>query len=135
MDGIAIWCAVVLVSMVGAINDYQKEKQFRNINQQRDAIDVTVLRSGKEMTVPSYQIVVGDIMLVDTGDKLVADGLLVLGNDLIIDESSLTGESEPMMKDRVKDPFVWTGTQVSEGSGKFMVTAVGERSEWERPWP
>ena len=130
VDGIAIWCAVVLVSMVGAINNYQKEKQFRNINQQRDAIDVTVLRSGKEMTVRSYQIVVGDIMLVDTGDKLVADGLLVLGNDLIIDESSLTGESEPMMKDRAKNPFVWTGTQVSEGSGKFMVTAVGERSEW-----
>lgn len=130
VDGIAIWCAVVLVSMVGAINNYQKEKQFRNINQQRDAIDVTVLRSGKEMTVPSYQVVVGDMMLVDTGDKLVADGLLVLGNDLIIDESSLTGESEPMMKDRGKDPFVWTGTQVSEGSGKFVVTAVGERSEW-----
>lgn len=130
IDGIAIWCAVVLVSMVGATNNYQKEKQFRNINQQRDAIDVTVLRSGKEMTVPSYQIVVGDIMLVDTGDKLVADGLLVLGNDLIIDESSLTGESEPMLKDRAKDPFVWTGTQVSEGSGKFLVTAVGERSEW-----
>lgn len=130
IDGVAIWMAVIAVSLLGAVNNYQKERQFRNINQQRDAIDVTVFRSGKEMTVPSYQIVVGDIMLIDTGDKVVADGLIISCNELILDEASLTGESEPMKKDTMKEPFVWTGTQVSEGSGKFLVTAVGERSEW-----
>lgn len=130
LEGVAIWGAVFIVIGVGAMNDYQKDLQFRKLNAQKDIINVKVIRGHQQILVPNTEVVVGDVMLIDTGDKLVADGLLIDSQGLVIDEASLTGESEPIKKSRDGDPWCRSGTQVTEGSGKMLIVAVGINSEW-----
>ena len=72
------------------------------------------------------------MLLLDTGDKVVADGVMAGGHNLVIDEASLTGESDPIKKSRDEDPWCRSGTQVSEGSGRVLIVAVGPQSEWGR---
>lgn len=130
-EGIAIWVAVGVVSLVGAGNDYQKDLQFKKLNAAKDVYDVKVVRKGAEALVPNTAIVVGDVLMLDTGDKVIADALLIAGHGLVVDEASLTGESEPVRKSP-EDPWCRSGTQVTEGSGKALVLAVGTDSEWGR---
>jgi len=130
VEGIAIWVAVGVVALVGAGNDYQKDQQFRKLNEQKDIIDVTVIRGGKEGVVKNTALVVGDVLILNAGDKVTADGVVFISNDLVIDEASLTGESEPIKKKPDKNPWCRSGTQVTEGSGKVLIIAVGENSEW-----
>lgn len=112
VEGVAIWVAVILVSMVGSLNDYKKELQFRKLNAEKDAIMVKVLRDGKESVVGNHELVVGDVMVLDTGDKVVADGVEIDGHALVIDEASLTGESDPIKKTPDGDFWCRSGTQV-----------------------
>lgn len=130
IEGVAIWVAVLIVVCVGAGNDYQKDIQFRKLNAQKDIIEVKVVRSHQQMLVASTDIVVGDVLLLDTGDKIMADGILIQTQGLVVDEASLTGESDPIKKTREKDPWCRSGTQVSEGSGRILIVAVGLNSEW-----
>jgi P-type Ca2+ transporter type 2C len=113
IEGVAIWFAVIIVSMVGSVNDYQKELQFRKLNSQKDAISIKVIREGKEQLVPNTDVVVGDLMVLDTGDKVVADGVEIEGHGLTIDEASLTGESDPIKKLPDGDFWCRAGSQVS----------------------
>jgi Ca2+-transporting ATPase len=130
-EGVAIWVAVFVVSLVGAGNDWSKDRSFQKLNAQKDVIDVKVFRDGKESVVLSTELVVGDIVMVDTGDKIVADMHLVETFGLQTDESSLTGETEPVKKGNEEgDAWLRSGSQVSEGSGKAIVLAVGPNSEW-----
>ena len=101
---------------IGAGNDYQKEKQFKKLNAQRDAIYIKIIRGGHQILVLNSEIVVGDLMMLDAGDKLVADAIIIDTQDLIIDEASLTGESEPIKKSQDEDPWVRSGTQVRAAS-------------------
>ena len=78
---------------------------------------------------PALSCAAGDVLVLDTGDKVVADGYYIRGFDLIIDEASLTGEADPIKKNPDR-PWIRSGTQVTEGSGAILVTAVGENSEW-----
>jgi P-type Ca2+ transporter type 2C len=112
IEGVAIWVAVILVSMVGSVNDYQKELQFRKLNAEKDSINIKVIRDGKEQLVPNTDIVVGDVMVLDTGDKVVADGVEIEGHGLVIDEASLTGESDPIKKLPDGDFWIRSGSQV-----------------------
>ncbi|KAF8057240.1 ACA11 [Scenedesmus sp. PABB004] len=129
IEGIAIWVAIFLVTTVSALNDYQKDLQFRKLNAQKDVIQVKAVRGGATALLNNSDVVVGDLLLLDTGDKVVADGVVVDSFGLVLDEASLTGESDPIKKND-DDPWCRSGTQVSEGSGKILVTAVGEASEW-----
>lgn len=130
-EGVAIWVAVLVVSLVGAGNDWHKDKKFQSLNAQKDIIDVKVVRGGVEGLVKNTEVVVGDLVLLDTGDKVIADMYVIETHGLSIDESSLTGETEPIRKG-ASDGDCWarSGTQVSEGSGRAIVTAVGPHSEW-----
>lgn len=130
IDGVAIWVAVFVVAFVGATNDYQKDQQFRKLNAQKEVFDVTVIRDGKEGLIKNSELIVGDVLVLNTGDRVTADGLLFHNNDLVIDEASLTGESDTIKKKIDKDPFCRSGTQVTDGSGRILVIAVGEKSEW-----
>lgn len=112
VEGVAIWVAVILVSLVGSLNDYQKELQFRSLNAEKDAIMVKVIRDGKDILVGNHEVVVGDVMILDTGDKVVADGVEIDGHALVIDEASLTGESDPIKKTPDGDFWCRSGTQV-----------------------
>eukprot|EP00873_Tetraselmis_striata_P037774 jgi/Tetstr1/458038/TSEL_044546.t1 len=129
IEGVAVWAAVVLVCSVGASNDYSKELQFRKLNSKKDEIPITVVRDGVEKQVISTELLVGDVVIFDVGDKVVADCVLISGNDPKMDEASLTGETEPIDKDD-NTPYCRSGTQVVEGNGKMLVIAVGRHSEW-----
>uniref|UniRef100_A0A8C9CZY0 Calcium-transporting ATPase n=1 Tax=Phocoena sinus TaxID=42100 RepID=A0A8C9CZY0_PHOSS len=130
IEGAAILLSVICVVLVTAFNDWSKEKQFRGLQSRIEQEQkFTVIRNGQLLQVPVAALVVGDIAQVKYGDLLPADGVLIQGNDLKIDESSLTGESDHVRKSADKDPMLLSGTHVMEGSGRMVVTAVGVNSQ------
>ncbi|XP_061495573.1 plasma membrane calcium-transporting ATPase 1 isoform X2 [Rhineura floridana] len=130
IEGAAILLSVVCVVLVTAFNDWSKEKQFRGLQSRIEQEQkFTVIRAGQVIQIPIADIVVGDIAQVKYGDLLPADGVLIQGNDLKIDESSLTGESDHVKKMLDRDPMLLSGTHVMEGSGRIVVTAVGINSQ------
>ncbi|XP_035257987.1 plasma membrane calcium-transporting ATPase 1-like isoform X5 [Anguilla anguilla] len=130
IEGAAILLSVVCVVLVTAFNDWSKEKQFRGLQSRIEQEQrFTVVRAGQVIQIPVADIVVGDVAQIKYGDLLPADGVLIQGNDLKIDESSLTGESDHVKKVLDKDPMLLSGTHVMEGSGKMVVTAVGVNSQ------
>jgi Ca2+ transporting ATPase len=130
IEGAAIIIAVLVVVLVTAFNDWTKERQFRGL-QSKIALDqkFNVIRDNTVKQIPIKDIVVGDICQIKYGDLLPADGVVVQSNDLKIDESSLTGESDLIKKHELKDPFLLSSTHIMEGSGKMLVLAVGEHSQ------
>jgi len=130
IEGVAILVAVFVVVFVTAFNDWRKEKQFRGLqNKIEHEHKFAVIRTGEVIQLPVSDICVGDICQVKYGDLLPADGILIQSNDLKVDESSLTGESDHVKKGDVIDPMLLSGTHVMEGSGKMVVAAVGVNSQ------
>lgn len=80
MEGVAVLVAVLIVAFVTAGNDYSKEKQFRSLNDAKNDIRVKVVRGGDEHQVSTYDIVVGDIVVLESGDKIPADGIFIAGH-------------------------------------------------------
>ncbi|XP_072074012.1 calcium-transporting ATPase 8, plasma membrane-type-like [Arachis hypogaea] len=122
-DGGSIAFAVILVIVVTAISDYKQSLQFRNLNEEKRNIHLEVIRGGRRIEI-SIEIVVGDVIPLNIGNQVPADGILITGHSLAIDESSMTGESKIVHKDS-KDPFLMSGCKVADGSGTMLVTGVG----------
>ncbi|XP_006002568.1 plasma membrane calcium-transporting ATPase 3b isoform X1 [Latimeria chalumnae] len=130
IEGAAILLSVICVVLVTAFNDWSKEKQFRGLQSRIEQEQkFTVIRNSQVIQIPVAELVVGDIAQIKYGDLLPADGVLIQGNDLKVDESSLTGESDHVRKSVGKDPMLLSGTHVMEGSGRMVVTAVGVNSQ------
>nr|XP_033776990.1 plasma membrane calcium-transporting ATPase 3 isoform X2 [Geotrypetes seraphini] len=130
IEGAAILLSVVCVVLVTAFNDWSKEKQFRGLQSRIEQEQrFCVIRNAQVIQIPVADLLVGDIAQIKYGDLLPADGVLIQGNDLKIDESSLTGESDHVRKSVEKDPMLLSGTHVMEGSGRMVVTAVGVNSQ------
>ncbi|XP_068585031.1 plasma membrane calcium-transporting ATPase 1-like [Cebidichthys violaceus] len=130
IEGAAILLSVVCVVLVTAFNDWSKEKQFRGLQSRIEQEQkFSVVRGGQVIQIKVSELVVGDIAQVTYGDLLPADGVLIQSNDLKIDESPMTGESDHVKKSVDKDIVLLSGTHVMEGSGKMLVTAVGENSQ------
>ncbi|CAJ0602106.1 unnamed protein product [Cylicocyclus nassatus] len=130
IEGVAILLCVVVVVLVTAINDYSKERQFRSLQEKIETGQkFSVIRDGEAIDIPVSDLVVGDIARVKYGDLLPADGFLLQSNDLKVDESSLTGESDHIAKSPETDPVLLSGTYAMEGSGKMVLTAVGVNSQ------
>ncbi|XP_065351522.1 plasma membrane calcium-transporting ATPase 2 isoform X2 [Cloeon dipterum] len=130
IEGLAILISVIVVVIVTAFNDYTKERQFRGLQSQIEGEHkFSVIRGGEVKQIFVGDIVVGDICQVKYGDLLPADGVVIQSNDLKVDESSLTGESDHVKKGDKSDPMLLSGTHVMEGSGKMLVTAVGVNSQ------
>ncbi|KAM5146588.1 plasma membrane calcium-transporting ATPase 3 isoform 3-T3 [Mantella aurantiaca] len=130
IEGAAILLSVICVVWVTAFNDWSKEKQFRGLQSRIEQEQrFSVIRNGQVIQIPVAELIVGDIAQIKYGDLLPADGVLIQGNDLKIDESSLTGESDHVRKSVEKDPMLLSGTHVMEGSGRMVVTAVGVNSQ------
>jgi magnesium-transporting ATPase (P-type) len=110
IEGAAIIVAVIVVVLVTAFNDWTKERQFRGL-QSKIELDqkFNVVRNSIVKQIPIKDIVVGDICQVKYGDLLPADGVVVQSNDLKVDESSLTGESDLIKKHESRDPFLLSG--------------------------
>ncbi|KAK9158607.1 hypothetical protein Scep_005181 [Stephania cephalantha] len=128
-DGLGIILSIFLVVIVTAVSDYKQSLQFRDLDREKKKIFVHVTRDGCRQKVSIYDLVVGDIVHLSIGDQVPADGIFVSGYCLSIDESSLSGESEPVDVSQEK-PFLLAGTKVQDGSGKMLVTSVGMRTEW-----
>ncbi|XP_041429098.1 plasma membrane calcium-transporting ATPase 3 isoform X1 [Xenopus laevis] len=130
IEGAAILLSVICVVLVTAFNDWSKEKQFRGLQSRIEQEQrFSVIRNAQVVQIPVAELIVGDIAQIKYGDLLPADGVLIQGNDLKIDESSLTGESDHVRKSVEKDPMLLSGTHVMEGSGRMVVTAIGVNSQ------
>ncbi|KAJ8608607.1 hypothetical protein MRB53_039574 [Persea americana] len=145
VEGVAIIVAILIVVIVGAINDWQKERQFVKLNKKKEDRNVKVVRSGVTQEISVHDLLVGDILLVEPGDILAVDGILIAGHGVRCDESSATGESDLLKKSagdevyrameenqslRKMDPFMISGAKVTEGVGRMLVIATGIHSSY-----
>jgi magnesium-transporting ATPase (P-type) len=131
MDGACIILACLLVGVITAWNEQAKEAQFRGLQKHLDDCAVTVKRNGEIVRCQAEDVMVGDLVMLETGARVPADGLFLKGSELRCDESALTGEPMEVAKDD-DHPFISSGAMVTNGSCVFLVTAVGARSEWGR---
>ena len=129
-EGTSIGVAVFLVIAVTATSDYRQGLQFRNLNKEKENIQLSVLRAGQRQTVSIFDLVVGDIVPLSIGGQVPADGVVVEAHSLSIDESAMTGESLPVKKDKLSKPFLLSGCKVHDGQGVMLVTGVGLNTEW-----
>ncbi|XP_031112702.1 putative calcium-transporting ATPase 13, plasma membrane-type [Ipomoea triloba] len=129
-DGGSIFVAVFLVISVSAISDFRQSRQFEKLSKISSNIQVEVVRSGRRKYISIFEVVVGDLVWLKTGDQIPADGLLVEGHSLQVDESSMTGESDYVEVNHNQNPFLISGTKVVDGYGKMLVTSVGMNTAW-----
>ena len=130
-DGVAIIAAILVCLNVSAVNDLQKDRQFRVLNAENNRKQVTVVRDGEKQLISIDDLVAGDIVQVTAGDTVPADGIFLSGSKVKMDESKLTGESDQIEKGE-KNPFVVSSTECHEGSLMMLVTAVGPNSVFGR---
>eukprot|EP01116_Phalansterium_solitarium_P021866 TRINITY_DN6997_c0_g1_i2.p1 TRINITY_DN6997_c0_g1~~TRINITY_DN6997_c0_g1_i2.p1 ORF type:complete len:1194 (-),score=489.40 TRINITY_DN6997_c0_g1_i2:187-3768(-) len=129
IEGVAIIVAVLIVSFVGSINNYSKEIKFQALNSVKNDRTIKVIRANAQATVSINDIQAGDVVQLDTGDYIPADGVFIDGHGLAIDEAAMTGESESVKKNP-NAPYLISGCMVSDGSGRMLVTGIGMNSEW-----
>ncbi|GAB4821345.1 hypothetical protein N2152v2_008391 [Parachlorella kessleri] len=129
IEGASILASVVVVVMVTAVNNYQKERQFRELQEVHRDVKVRAIRDGRERRMSVFDVLVGDLLLVETGDILPVDGVLVEGSDIKVDESHLTGESDDVDKSPEAAQSLLSGSRVLSGFGRMLVTAVGPNSQ------
>ncbi|ORX97019.1 hypothetical protein BCR34DRAFT_607443 [Clohesyomyces aquaticus] len=145
VEGLAICIAIIIVVLVTAMNDWQKEKAFVRLNAKKEEREIKVTRSGKEIIISVYDVLAGDLIHLEPGDVVPVDGVFVDGHNIKCDESSATGESDAIRKvpgDAVMkaldagqstkglDPFIISGSKVLEGVGTYMATSVGVHSSF-----
>jgi len=138
-DGIGIFVAVLLATTIAVIQEGKSDKAFEKLSQQSEDINVKVLRDGSINYVPKSEITVGDIIHLEVGDKVPADGRIIQSLQFKTDESMLTGEAEAVSKifDAIKNDvplaerknLVYSGTLVVEGRATVVITSVGDNTE------
>ncbi len=135
-EGLAVMVAVILATGVAFLSEYKSDKEFELLNAQKESLRAKVLRGGEVHTVPMDEVVVGDFVILEMGDEIPADGRLIKANELYIDQSLMTGESEPVRKlagaedESAEGPdhpnCLYRGTQVVDGAGQMVVAEVGD---------
>ncbi|GFP97986.1 calcium-transporting ATPase 12 plasma membrane-type [Phtheirospermum japonicum] len=118
-EGGSIFVAVFLV-----------ERQFDKLSKISDDIKVDVVRAGRRQKVSIFDVVVGDVVFLTIGDQVPADGLFVDGHSFLVDESSMTGESDHVEVNLVKNPFLLSGSKIADGWSRMLVTSVGKDTAW-----
>jgi len=126
-EGVAILVSVIIVLNVSAINDIQKDKQFRELDKKNSQRMTKVLRNGVIQELMVDFLLVGDIVKLGAGDMTPADGLYLQGSNVEMDESSLTGESD-MMKKNERFPCLISGSTMNSGECLMLVIGVGPNS-------
>ena len=135
METIGIFVAVFLATTVGFYFERDAAKKFDVLTALGEEQPVKVRRNGKVMEIPRHDVVVGDVVLIEVGDEVPADGKLIVCNDLQINESTLTGEplTEKSLEDGGDGAYprnvILRSTMVMNGRGEFVVTAVGDATE------
>ncbi|OAD66839.1 hypothetical protein PHYBLDRAFT_96141, partial [Phycomyces blakesleeanus NRRL 1555(-)] len=146
VEGVAIMVAIIIVVSVGSANDYQKEKQFRKLNAKKEDRFVKATREKNTLLISVHDIQVGDVLHLEPGDIVAADGIFIEGHNLRCDESAATGESDALkpttattenknpgtQHKSLPDPFIISGSKVLEGVCTYLVTSVGVHSYYGR---
>lgn len=122
-ETMGIVVAIFLASFISAISEYGSEKAFEKLNSENSQILVKVKRNSKKMTINMDDLVVGDIVYLESGDKIPADGIIVAG-EISVDESALTGESKEKYKN-INNNEIFMGSIVTEKNAVMEVTRVG----------
>ncbi len=141
LECVGIFAAISLSVVITIITEGKSAKAFEALNRINEDTLIKVLRNGEAQLVTQKDIVVGDIIMAETGDKIVADGRLLDSNDLSVDESALTGESLPVKKNAdfvcsettpvaERANMLYSGCFVSAGNGRMLVTGVGNDTEF-----
>lgn len=142
LECLGIFIAIALSVSITVIMEGRSAKAFEALSQMGEDIQVKVIRDGEIQLIAQKDLVVGDILYVETGNKLPADGRLLESTDLMSDESALTGESMPVKKDAAavfeteKTPvaertnLLYSGCFITGGNGRMVVTAVGDHTEF-----
>jgi Ca2+ transporting ATPase len=133
LEGVSIILAVLIITVVTSGNNYMKEKQFRKLNEVASRKNVNVVRAGNVVNTSVFELMVGDIVQIETGEIISVDGLVVKANRLSLDESAMTGETNALKKEPFefnsnRNCFLTSGTKVVEGTGQMMVLAVGKNT-------
>ena len=130
-ETVGIVIAIFLASFISTISEYGSEKAFIKLQSEAEAIKVKVRRDGKTLLIDINDVVVGDIILLENGDRIVADGVLIKG-EVSVDESSITGESKEIYKKAFinginpsDDNELLRGSVIYHGIGEMVVTKVG----------
>ena len=144
IDGLSIIVAIIVVVSVGSFTNYKKEQKFHELNDvQNGQTKYNIIRNGIPSSIVADDLLVGDLIKINYGEILPADILMVEGNGIKIDESSLTGESDAMNKkpfekcleeleqgnSKPSSNILLSGTNVIEGAGAGIVIAIGEHSQ------
>lgn len=141
LECVGIFAAIALSVVITIITEGKSAKAFEALNKINEDTLIKVIRNGEPQLITQKEIVVGDIIMIETGDKIVADGRLFSSNDLFVDESALTGESLPVKKDAEfvcqkstpvaeRANMLYSGCFVSAGNGQMLVTGVGNDTEF-----
>ncbi|KAI9654616.1 MAG: hypothetical protein M1829_000902 [Trizodia sp. TS-e1964] len=155
VEGVAILVAIVIIVLASSVNDWEKERQFAKLNKRQLDRTVKVIRSAISQVIPVSDVLVGDVVHLEPGDVVPADGIFIDGYNVRCDESTTTGETHLVHKhpgeevfraiaiqagekeprqgeadaSQIKlDPFIFSGSKVAEGLGTFLVTATGVNS-------
>ena len=131
IEGIAILTSVLLVASITASQEHDKETKFQELNATNDDITIAVIRNGIDpCIIKSSDLVVGDIVKLESGDEVPADGIYIKGTDVKVDESALNGESEEVHKNTQSgNEFLYSSTRLTSGMCTMLVLSVGEKSE------
>ncbi|KAJ4146852.1 hypothetical protein LMH87_001411 [Akanthomyces muscarius] len=142
VDGVTVVVAILVIVFASAATDWQKNHKFEKLNQRKLQRDVAVMRQGRIQHVSVYDVMVGDVLHVEAGEVLAADGVLIQGSGLHVDESSVSGETELVHKTLANDhdpihathadPFLFSGTTICRGVSQYLVTSVGANSTYGR---
>jgi Ca2+-transporting ATPase len=127
LDTIGIIVAIILSTGIAFFNEFRSSREFDVLNAHRDDVAIKVIRDGHPASVPSRDIVIGDLILLEAGDALPADGWVIAADAFFSDESAFTGESEPVGKD-IGDR-VLKGAFITAGKGRMIAAAVGDSAE------
>ncbi|PRQ36149.1 putative calcium-transporting ATPase [Rosa chinensis] len=129
-DGGSIFLAVILVISVSAISNYRQQREFDKLSKVGSNHQIEAVRNGERVQISIFKIVVGDVICLKIGDQVPADGLLLKGYSLEVDESSMTGESDHVEINQSQNPFLFSGTKVVNGHAQMLVTSVGMNTTW-----
>ncbi|KAK3414940.1 hypothetical protein EUGRSUZ_H00511, partial [Eucalyptus grandis] len=120
-DGGSIFVAVFLVIAVSAGSNYRQNRQFEKLSRVSDNILIDVIRKGRRQQISIFEIVVGDVVCLKTGDQVPADGLFLDGHSL---------QSDHVEVNRKENPFLFSGTKIADGFARMLVTSVGMSTTW-----
>lgn len=127
-ETIGIVLAIMIASLISSISEYGSMKAFNKLTEESSQINVRVKRNGETISIPINLVVVDDLVILSTGDKVPADGIIIAGK-LSLDESMLNGETKEVYKESGgKDPRLYMGTVVYSGDAIMLVRSVGDKT-------